>query len=162
MSAIQNKKPRDFYFYCRTAAYLGEAKSVVKAKVTSDKWHLKSLIINNLGVTLSLEIFLKSWLTNVNGILLRISLLDKLSKIQSFFLHGFDDILLLLNINYLLYHFLSKPCRKILWILNNLPKRGNLRQKIENLGKFLTSCISWTFRRPIRPRRCYSRAWKLP
>ena len=29
--------------------------------------------------------------------------------------------LLLLNINYLRYHFLSRPCRKILWILNTLP-----------------------------------------
>ena len=29
--------------------------------------------------------------------------------------------LLLLNINYLRHHSLSKPCRKILWILNTLP-----------------------------------------
>jgi len=29
--------------------------------------------------------------------------------------------LLLLNINYLRHHFLSKSCRKILWILNTLP-----------------------------------------
>ena len=29
--------------------------------------------------------------------------------------------LLLLNINYLRHYFLSKPCRKILWILNTLP-----------------------------------------
>ena len=29
--------------------------------------------------------------------------------------------LLLLNINYLRYHFLSKPCRKKSWILNTLP-----------------------------------------
>ena len=28
--------------------------------------------------------------------------------------------LLLLNINYLRHHSLSKPCRKILWILNTL------------------------------------------
>ena len=42
------------------------SKLRVKAKVTSDKWHLKSLIINNLGVTLSLEKFLNSKLTSVN------------------------------------------------------------------------------------------------
>gem|GEM_PF-4213206 len=34
--------------------------------------------------------------------------------------------LLLLNINYLRHYFLSKPCRKKLWILNTLPKGGNL------------------------------------
>ena len=38
----------------------------VNAKMTNDKWHIKSLIINNLGVILSLEIFLKTELTSVN------------------------------------------------------------------------------------------------
>ena len=42
------------------------SKLRVIAKVTSDKWHLKSLIINNLSVTLSLEKFLNSELTSVN------------------------------------------------------------------------------------------------
>ena len=72
------------------------AKVRVKAKVTSDKWYLKSLIINNLGVTLSLEIFLKLWLTNVNGALLS---------------------------NHVPYRHL-KSCRKIFWILNTLPGKG--------------------------------------
>ena len=38
----------------------------VKRKVTNDKLHLNFLIIKKLGVTLSLEIFLKSELTKVN------------------------------------------------------------------------------------------------
>ena len=42
------------------------SKLKVIAKVTSDKWHLKSLIINYLGVTLSLEKILNSKLTGVN------------------------------------------------------------------------------------------------
>ena len=42
------------------------SKLRVKAKVIGDKWHLKSLIINHLDVTLSLEKFLNSELIGVN------------------------------------------------------------------------------------------------
>ena len=63
------KSKRHFWqFFCKKkrGCYAPSgAKVRVKAKVISDKWHLKSLIINNLGVTLSLEIFLKTQLTNV-------------------------------------------------------------------------------------------------
>ena len=94
------KSERHFWqFFCKRkrACYAPSgAKLRVKAKVTSDKWHLKSLIINNLDVTLSLEIFLKLQLTNVNGALLS---------------------------NHVPYRHL-KSCRKIFWILNTLPRKG--------------------------------------
>ena len=48
--------------------------------------------------------------------------------------------LLLLNINYLRYHFFPKPCRKILWILNTLPVRGGyMVARYERNGKFVPS-----------------------
>ena len=95
------KSERHFWqFFCKRKrgcyAPLG-AKLRVKAKVTSDKWHLKSLIINNLGVTLSLEIFLKLQLTNVNGILLRVTPLGRVFKIHDFFRHYFIGFLTPIN-----------------------------------------------------------------
>ena len=48
--------------------------------------------------------------------------------------------LLLLNINYLQYHFSSKPCRKKSWILNPLPLGGNLHHKYIQLGVIKTHC----------------------
>ena len=42
--------------------------------------------------------------------------------------------LLLLNINYLRYHFLSNIVQKKIWILNTLPVRGNPLKQYTNWG----------------------------
>ena len=49
------------------------------------------LIISALAVIWSFVIFLKSWLTNVNGILLRITPLGGVFKIHDFFRHGLQN-----------------------------------------------------------------------
>ena len=49
------------------------------------------LIISALAVIWSFEIFLKSWLTNINGILLRITPLGGVFKIHDFFRHGLQN-----------------------------------------------------------------------
>lgn len=49
------------------------------------------LIINVLAVIWSFEIYLKSWLTNVKDILLRITPSGRVFKIYDFFRHGFAE-----------------------------------------------------------------------
>ena len=49
------------------------------------------LIINALAVIWSFEIFLKSWLTNVNGVFLRVTPLGGVFKIHDFFRHGLQN-----------------------------------------------------------------------
>ena len=49
------------------------------------------LIISALAVIWSFEIYLKSGLTNVKNILLRITLLGRMFKIHDFFRHGLQN-----------------------------------------------------------------------
>ena len=70
--------------------FLFGSKSENIAKVTGGEGHKNILIINHLGVTLSLEIFLKSWLTNVNDVFLRITTLGRVFKIHDIFGTIFD------------------------------------------------------------------------
>ena len=49
------------------------------------------LIINTLAVIWSFEIYLKSQLTNVKDILLRITPLSRMFKIHDFFRHGLQN-----------------------------------------------------------------------
>ena len=57
--------------------------------------------------------------------------------------------LLLLNINYLRHYFLSKPCRKILWILNTLPNGVIHHNMPLSTTNILIVSVSFPYRSPI-------------